>query len=223
MAPDPRAISHELRDIFHFVRTNVRRPPPSLLPIFRSQQQEELLADVLGDPTRVESVTDLANRLGIPIPSAQREVERAERAGLVESRRLGKTRLVRANEASPYYEPLTELLVRSFGVPSVLAEALRDVDGIEDAYVFGSWAARWAGEEGVRPVADIDVLVLGHPDRDVLYVAAAEAGRRLGRDVQVTVRGSAWLESGSGSFHETVRSRPMVRLDLHRPEEVRRS
>jgi DNA-binding transcriptional ArsR family regulator len=191
-----------------------------LLPIFRSRQQAELLADMLSDPSREESLTALASRVGIPLASAQREVERAEKAGLVASRRVGKTRLVRANQASPYFEPLAELLVRSFGVPRVLADALADVDSVEDAYVFGSWAARWVGEEGTRPVGDIDLLVLGNPDRDALYVAAEGAGRRLGREVQVTIRDAGWLESGSDSFHQTVTSRPMVRLDLQSADDT---
>jgi DNA-binding transcriptional ArsR family regulator len=206
--------SRKLRDIFHFVGTTSRRATPSLLPIFRSRQQAELLADVLGDPSREESLTDLASRLGVPLASVQREIERAEKAGLVESRRVGKSRLIRANDASPYYEAMVELLVRSFGVPRVLADALAEVKGIEAAYVFGSWAARWSGEEGARPVGDIDLLVLGDLDRDVLYVKAAEAGRRLGREVQVTIREPGWLESGSDAFHDTVVSRPLVPLDL---------
>ncbi|MCU1485591.1 MAG: MarR family transcriptional regulator, partial [Actinomycetia bacterium] len=63
-----------------------RAATPSLLPIFRSRQQAELLADVLGDPSREESISDLATRLGIPLPSVHREIERAEKAGLVTSR-----------------------------------------------------------------------------------------------------------------------------------------
>lgn len=191
-----------------------RGATPSLLPILRSQQQAELLADVLGDPRREESITDLAHRLGIPPASAHREIERAERAGLVESRRVGKTRLIRANESSPYYASLAELLLRSFGVPRVLSDALAAVDGVDDAYIFGSWAARWSGEDGTRSVADVDLLVLGQPDRDLLYKSAERAGRRLGREVQVTIRARDWIERGTGSFHATVTSRPMVRLAL---------
>jgi predicted nucleotidyltransferase len=197
------------------VEVKARRPTPPLLPIFRSRQQAELLADVLSDPSREESLSDLARRLGIPLSSALREIERAERAGIIQTRRLGKTRLVRANDGSPYYEPLAQVLVRSFGVPQVLAEALAELDGIEDAYVFGSWAARWSGEEGTRPVGDIDLLVLGEPDRDALYVAADRAARRLGREVQVTIRKPGWMSSGSGSFHETVTNRPLMRLEVH--------
>ena len=58
------------------------------------------------------------------------------------------------------------------------------------------------------------MLVLGEPDRDQLYAAAGAAEERLGRPVQVTIREASWLESGSGSFHQTVTSRPVLRLDL---------
>lgn len=191
-----------------------RTPAPPLLPIFRSQQQAELLALLLGDPDLELGLTDLAERTGIPHPSVYREVERAETAGLVTSRRVGRTRLVRANLASPYYDGLADVLTRAFGVPAVLSEAVRGIEGIEGAYVFGSWAARHAGERGVRPVGDIDLLMLGTPDRDALYDAVHVAERRLGREVQVTIREAGWLERGSGSFHDTVVGRPMLRIDV---------
>lgn len=203
-----------MKGILRFVD---KSPAPVLLPIFRSQQQAELLALLLGDPDLELSLTDLASRTGVPHPSVYREVERAEAAGLVTSRRIGRTRLVRANVESPYYDALTDVLTRAFGVPAVLAEALGSVDGIDEAHIFGSWAARHAGERGVRPVGDIDLLVLGTPDRSALYEAVRAAEQRLGREVQVTVREPGWLEDGSGSFHDTVVGRPMLRLDVATP------
>jgi len=194
---------------------------PLLLPILRSQQQGEILALVLGDPDQELSLSEISRRTGAPHPSVFREVERAEQAGLLVSHKLGNVRLVRANTSSPYYAGLAEVLTRAFGVPAVLTGVLSDVSGITQAFLFGSWAARHAGQRGVRPVGDIDVLVLGEPDRDDLYAAAETAERRLGRPVQVTVRDAAWLQTGSGAFHETVTSRPMLNLDVpssERPE-----
>jgi DNA-binding transcriptional ArsR family regulator len=204
-----RACFREVKGILQFVD---RTPAPSLLPILRSQQQGEILALLLGDPDLELSLTEIARLTGVPHPSVFREVERAERAGLVTSRKVGNSRLVRADVSSPYYAGLAEVLTRAFGVPAVLAEELDGVGGIASALVFGSWAARYGGQRGVRPVGDIDVLVLGDPDRDALYEAAGRAERRLGRPVQVTVRDASWLESGSGSFHATVTSRPMLKL-----------
>ena len=200
-----------MKSILQFVD---RQPAPSLLPILRSRQQAEILALLLGDPDLELSISALAQRANAPHPSVHREVERAEKAGLVMSRRVGNARLVRANTDSPYYAGLADVLTRAFGVPAVLADALRGVNGIEEAYIYGSWAARHAGESGERPVGDIDLIVLGRPNRDALYDALNAAERRLGRQVEATIRDRDWLRTGSGSFHHTVTGRPMLKLDL---------
>jgi hypothetical protein len=57
-------------------------------------------------------------------------------------------------------------------------------------------------------------LLLGDPDRDQLCTALNAAEARLGRPVQATIRDPGWLESGTGSFHDTLTSRPMVKLAL---------
>ena len=191
-----------------------RRPAPSLLPILRSQQQAEILALLLGDPERELSLTEISQLTGAPHPSVYREVQRAEQAGLVTTRKIGNTRLVRADAGSPYYPGLADVLTRAFGVPAVLADTLRTVSGIDAAYIFGSWAARHEGQPGRRPVGDIDVLVLGRPDRDQLYEAVGIAEKRLGRQVQAAIRASDWLSYGSGSFHDSLTSRPMMKLAL---------
>jgi DNA-binding transcriptional ArsR family regulator len=191
-----------------------RQPSPPLLPILRSQQQGEILALLLGDPDLELSLTEIAERTGAPYPSVHREIERAEEAGLVTTRKVGNTRLVRADTASPYYAGLSDVLTRAFGVPAVIAQVLQRVTGISGAYIYGSWAARHAGQPGQRPVGDIDVLVLGAPDRDQLFAALSTAESRLGRPVQATIRDADWLDGGSGSFHDTVTSRPLLKLPL---------
>jgi DNA-binding transcriptional ArsR family regulator len=202
---------HKLKSILQFVD---RKPAPSLLPILRSQQQGEILALLLGDPDLELSLTEIASRTETPHPSVYREIQRAEQAGLVTTRKVGSTRLVRANTASPYYSGLAEVLTRAFGVPAVLANVLGPLAGITAAYIYGSWAARHEGKAGQRPVGDIDVLILGEPERDDLYAALSAAEERLGRPVQATIRDSAWLTSGTGSFHDTVTSRPLFELAL---------
>lgn len=182
------------------------------MPLLRSRQQAEILVDLLDDVDREQSLTELGERLGIPPSSVHREVERAERAGILRSRRVGNVRLVSAHRTSPYFEPLRQLLVMAFGPPARLRVALQDVGGIAEAHLFGSWAARWHGEEGTRPVGDLDLLVIGTPDRDPLYAATYAAGQQLGREVQVQVREEGWIEHGSGSFHDTITNRPLVQV-----------
>ena len=178
------------------------------MPLLRSRLQAELLTLVLLTPGREWSLTELAERAGASVSSAQREMSRAEDAGVISSRRLGNTRLVSAAD-SPLTAPLTELLLRSFGPRQVVAEELAGLEGIEEAYLFGSWAARYAGQPGRAP-ADIDVLVIGEPDRDDLDEAAQRAGSRLAREVNVTVRPLEWWHQAGDGFHAEVTKRPLV-------------
>jgi DNA-binding transcriptional ArsR family regulator/predicted nucleotidyltransferase len=195
-----------------------RGATPSLLPILRSRQQGEILTAVLGDPDVEVSLATLSEQLHLPYPSVHREIERAEQAGLVVSRRLGNLRLVRANPDSPYYAGLTDVLLKAFGPPAVIGAELAGVPGLEEAFIFGSWAARYHEQQGPRPVGDIDLLVLGEADRDALYEATAQASAKLGREVQVTIRKPGWLTTGTGTFHDTVTSRPLVAVPIDRAE-----
>lgn len=167
---------------------------------------------MLSHQDREFGLSELAERSGVAYPSVHREIERAEAAGLVTSRRVGRTRLVRANPDSPFFDGLLDLLVKGFGAATVLGQALHDLDGIRRALIFGSWAAGFRGEQLARPVSDIDLLVLGSPDRSELYAAVSATEAKLGRQVQVTVRASDWFTHGSGAFHTNVTAGPIVEL-----------
>jgi predicted nucleotidyltransferase len=186
----------------------MQAPAPPLLPLLRSRLQADLLTLVLLSPGREWSLTELADRARGSVSSAQREMALAQEAGVVSSRRLGSARLVTAAE-SPLTGPLTELLLRSFGPRQVIAEEFAGLARIDAAYLFGSWAARYAGQRGRAP-ADIDVLVIGRPDRDEVDEAAQRAGSRLGREVNVTIRSAQWWHEGADSFHREVTRRPIV-------------
>jgi len=198
-----------MSDIIHFVST--KSPAPALLPILRSAQQGRILAALLDDPALETTASELARRLAIPQPTVAREIQRAREAGILRARWVGRSVLVSADPTSTFLSPLRELLVRAFGPPQRLATALSPIEGIEHAYLFGSWAARYLGEAGPRP-RDLDVLVLGRPDDSAVYRAVEAEREALGYEIQVTIRAADWLSTGEGAFHDTVASRPLVQF-----------
>lgn len=203
------AASAKLKSILLFVGT---RGTPSILPVLRCQEQAHVLALLLGNPARELSLTQIADQIGAPQPAVDREVQRAEQAGLLITREAGNIRLFRANTASPYYTGLADVLTKAF--PAVLREVLSPVHGISEAYIYGSWAARCEGHEDERCSGCIDLLILGDPDRDQLYQVLGAAEMRLGRSVQAQVRDAGWLASGAGAFHYEVTSQPLLSLCL---------
>lgn len=191
----------------------MRTSAPPILPVFRSRLQGDLLARVLLDPEAEHSLTELAQAVRGSVAAVQREIERLEEAGIVRSRRVGRSRLVKADTSTPLYEPLSHLVLLTFGPGHVVAEELAGVDGIEDVYLFGSWAARYEGIPGPVP-ADLDVLVVGSPDRDAVHSAALRAEQRLGREVNVTIRSKrSWGQEHDG-FVRQVKKSPLVPVAL---------
>jgi predicted nucleotidyltransferase len=177
------------------------------MPIFRSDAQGRVLAWLLLAPEREQPIASLVPIAGVAQPNVLREVNRLVQAGLLRDRRAGHTRLVSANTASPYFEPLVQILGRAYGPALVVPEELAGVEGIERAMIVGSWARRFEGEPGPPP-NDVDVVVVGGPDRRALRRANARLEERLGVPVQLTpVTSEEWDESDSGFLRE-VRQRP---------------
>ena len=68
----------------------------------------------------------------------------------------------------------------------MLAEELARIDGVESAFLYGSFAARMLGDAGPAP-HDIDVMVLGEPDVDAVYEACTRVEAAVHRPVNPTI------------------------------------
>lgn len=179
----------------------------SRLPIFRSPGQERLLGELFVFADHPISLSELASRAGTSIGGAHKEVERLESAGLVRSTTAGRSRLIQADPTSPVYMELRGLLQKTVGPEPLLRSALADVDGIEEAFIYGSWA-----DPAESSPADIDVLVIGDPDVGEVYDTASTIETEVGRPVNVTVRSPAEWAEADGAFDRAVKSGP--RIDL---------
>jgi predicted nucleotidyltransferase len=189
----------------------MRTSAPALLPIFRSDLQGRLLAALFLRPDEEYSIADLAARLEAHVATVHREVERLGEAGIVRTRRIGRARLVGAGTDAPYLQELAALVLKVFGPVPLLRELLARLEGVEAAFVFGSWAERYDGVTGPPP-GDVDVIIVGHPDRELAHRLATEAGRTLGTNVDIVIRSpEAWKGEDEG-FISGVREGHLVPL-----------
>ena len=162
----------------------MRSAPPNLLPLFRSDAQARLLAEIFLSPEPL-SVPEIATRTGIPESTLRNEVPRLERAGIIRSTAVGRTKLLRPEIESPIHAEVAGLITKALGPAVVLRTLLTDIDGLEQAYIYGSWAARIQGEDGPSP-QDIDLLLVGAPRQLEIARVCRSAEERLGRDVNAT-------------------------------------
>jgi DNA-binding transcriptional ArsR family regulator len=191
----------------------MRTATPPSLPIFRSDGQARLLSRIFLSFDRDVPIAEIARELELDPGGVAREATRLEQAGLIESVRVGRQRYLRPNTSSPYYEPLRDLLARAYGPPQLIAHELAHVSGVERALIYGSWAARYHGRPG-QPPNDIDLLVVGRPERRALGRAVRKLSSDLGLEVEPHIVSVEDFENERSGFLRTIKAEPVVDLEL---------
>lgn len=130
-------------------------------------------------PNRRIRFRELQRRLGLGSASVKRDLDRLVSLGVLERKVEGSVILYCVSHASGVWLALTRLIRELSSCEALVREAVRDVAGIDAAFIYGSVAR---GEEG--PHSDIDIFVVGdHVDRRALYGNLAEVERLTGKEV----------------------------------------
>ena len=147
----------------------------------RSKARQKLLAYFFTNPHSRLHVRDLASRLGVDPSNLSRELRRLERAGLFRSELSGRQRYYQLNRNYPLFAEVRGIVEKTLGVRPLLARALGAMPGIEEAFLFGSFA-----RSQQDAASDVDVLVIGTPDGRALALVVERLERRLGREIHYT-------------------------------------
>ncbi|HKO05795.1 MAG TPA: nucleotidyltransferase domain-containing protein [Candidatus Acidoferrales bacterium] len=148
----------------------------------RSKARQRLLVYYFTNPTARRHLRDLAQRLGIDPSNLSKELGRLERAGLFQSEVSGRQKYFQLNRAYPLFDEVRSIVAKTVGAIPLLAQSLKKVEGIGEAFLYGSFARNQQDAS-----SDIDVLVIGAPRGDVLAEAMRKLERQLGREINYTV------------------------------------
>jgi len=122
----------------------------------------------------------LQRELQIGSASIQRDLARLTSARILRPVRDQSSRTTRyAAVPHPFWEIARALVAASFDPVALLRDALRDVSGLDAAFLFGSSAAGTAALD-----SDLDIFVVGdRVDTRALYGNLFEVGQTLNRQV----------------------------------------
>jgi predicted nucleotidyltransferase len=148
----------------------------------RSKARQRLLAYYFTNPAARLHLRDLAGRLSIDPSNLSKELGRLQREGLFRSDVSGRQRYFQLNREYALFDEVRSIVVKTIGAVPLLAQSLRKIDGIEEAYLYGSFARNQQDA-----ASDIDVLVIGAPGGQAVAEAAQKLERQLGREVNYTV------------------------------------
>lgn len=166
----------------------------------RSGVRRDVLRAFFERPRFEGHVRDIARQTSRGVSAVGRELARLEEAGVLRSKRVGRSRVYQLDADSTVVRDLRPLVQRSIGAEGILRNALTNVESIEEAFIYGSY-----GSSTETPLSDVDVFVVGRPD-EVMWERIVEAQRELGREINVKHYTRAEVDRLRRSGSEFIRS-----------------
>jgi predicted nucleotidyltransferase len=148
----------------------------------RSKARQRLLAYYFTNPAARLHLRDLAERLSIDPSNLSKELGRLEREGLFRSEVSGRQKYFQLNREYPLFDEVRSIVAKTIGAVPLITQSLKKIEGIGEAYLYGSFARNQQDA-----ASDIDVLVIGNPKGEALAEAMQKLERQLGREVNYTV------------------------------------
>ena len=168
--------------------------------------RREVLASLLLDD-RSWHPRELSRVLGLSNSAVALELKHLQIAGIANSRRSGNQSRYWANQESPVYKELRDLMVKTAGVADLLRVALAPFSQSNElvcAYIFGSFA-----DARQRAGSDVDLMLVGRLSLESAVEALAQVEKRLSREVNPVIywpeEYAAGLASGEGFIFEVHR------------------
>lgn len=160
----------------------------------RSKARQRLLAYFFTNPAARRHVRDLAARLEIDPSNLSKELRRLEAEGVFRSEVSGRQKYFQLNREYALFEELRGIALKTVGAVPLIAKSLQKIEGIREAYVYGSFAKRQQDAS-----SDIDLLLIGAPAEEALAEAVGKLERHLGREINYTVLTPKEFESRRAS------------------------
>ncbi|OFX37714.1 MAG: transcriptional regulator, partial [Bacteroidetes bacterium GWA2_40_15] len=97
---------------------------------------------------------ELAKEFGESSNAVRLELNRFEKAGLLESEVSGNKKMYQANVLHPLYKDIHSIISKTIGIDQIIEEVIDKLGDVEEAYITGDFAI---GKNGKT----IDILLIG--------------------------------------------------------------
>ena len=150
--------------------------------IAKSKLREELLALYFTNPNKKYYLRELERILNFSVGNIRRELLKLESAGLFLSENKGNLVYYYLNQSYTLFDELKSIIFKISGAPKTLHNILEKINGISQAFIYGSFAK---GEE--KEDSDIDLLIIGKVDEDKLIEGIDNVEKKLQREVNYAI------------------------------------
>jgi len=140
----------------------------------------------------------------------QREINKLVENGILISEYRAKSRFFNLNKNHPLFKELKSIFFKTVGAEGKLKEILSDIKNIKIAFIFGSYA-----KEKEDSFSDIDLMIIGNLDEDLLITKISELESQLNREINYHIFSpNDWKKKiqKKNSFIENILTEPKIFL-----------
>jgi len=150
--------------------------------LFSSRVRIRLLTIFILHPDEQYHIRTLETEVDAQYSAVWKELKNLEQIGLLESEFSAGRKLYRLNTEFPLIEEFRGILLKTVGVGDLIRQILNQIGGIEESFIFGSFAE---GEPNAE--SDLDLMLIGQVDLSELSPMILQMEERLGREVNYII------------------------------------
>ena len=154
-------------------------------------------------------VLEMARKLHLDDGNLARKLKELEKEGILKCEEKGKERYYSLNKAFPLLKEYRQIIMKTVGIEGALKDLLKDVKGIEEAFLFGSYA-----KDRMDSASDIDLMVVGDQDTVELRKKLAGIQKTTDREINLVSMSPAEYEKRKkqDSFVKSLQTTKKVKL-----------
>ncbi len=118
---------------------------------------------------------------GLDPSNLSKELGRLEREDLFRSEVSGRQKYFQLNREYSLFDEVRKIVTKTIGAARLITQTLKRIEGIDEAYLYGSFASNQQDS-----ASDIDVLIIGTPREEILAQVMRRLERQLGRELNYT-------------------------------------
>lgn len=153
-------------------------------------------------------VNEMARKFSLDDGNLSRKLKQLAREGILKCRDSANACYYSLNHEYPLLKEYKGIVLKTSGIEQKLRDALSGVQGIEQAFIFGSYA-----KGSMDAASDIDLLVIGKHNTLALQKSIAVIQKGMDREINV-------ISMGPEEYKEKLEKDPFVR-SLAKKKKVR--
>lgn len=175
-----------------------------------TKNRTELLRLFFTNPDRSFYLQEIGRIIGKKPGYFQRTINNLEKEGILISEYKANARYFQVNQNYQFYKELKNIISKITGVEGSLKKLINKTKHISISFIYGSFAENKETQE-----SDIDLLIIGGPNEEILRQKIENLEKKLKREINYNIYSDKeFLEKirAKSSFMQNILERPKIML-----------